>query len=78
MRDKQDIDLDSEEYRETVRLTVNGIVGGCLSLCTVALEASSSRITEQDPLSAERYVHLADRLSDIAVKLNALSKELDI
>lgn len=72
----EDLKPGNAEWDKTIAEAAKGMVGGLLALVGVALDKATPLVNSEDPLSAERYVHLAEKLSDLAVTMDRLSKSL--
>jgi hypothetical protein len=71
MSEKDPLSLDFDEALAGIS---RSMAGGLITLTADALDRVRPRLTAEDPLSAERFVHLADKLSEMAVRLYALGE----
>lgn len=67
--------VNSGDHERALSDSAKNIVGGCMDLTAMALNACTEKVGGEDPLSAERYIHLADKLSQIAERLYTVGEK---
>jgi hypothetical protein len=67
--DEQPILTNTGDHERAISDGAKGIAAGAIDLVATALNACIEKVGSDDPLSAERYIHLADLLSQIAERL---------
>ena len=65
----EDIKPNTGDHEKVISEAAKSMVAGVLDMGAVALTAAIPKVGTDDPLAAERYVHLADTLSSIAARL---------
>ena len=67
---------NTAEHDATISATCKMLVPRVLNLCDLALKqaATTNGITNNDPLRAEKYIYLVDRLSEAADRLYKLGE----
>ncbi len=67
--DKDEIHTNTGDHERAISDAAKGIAAGAIDLMATALNACIEKVGGDDPLSAARYIHLADTLSQIAERL---------
>lgn len=74
MSNEKMLNPGSPEWRSEVSRVTLSMVGGLITLTGEVMDKAVPRITGDDPSAAEKYLRLADIMSDMAVKLSSLSE----
>jgi hypothetical protein len=72
--DKQLPRVNTGAHEQMISEACKQNVPALLDLTAAALQKSIDKVTSEDPLHAERYIHLADQLTGIADRLYHLGE----
>ena len=61
-------------HEQAISEGAKGMAAGVLDMAAVALNACIEKVGSEDPLAAERYIHLADTLSSIAERVYSIGE----
>jgi hypothetical protein len=65
---------NTRAHEEELSASCKAITAATINMMVDALTAAEGKVASADPLHAERYLHLADKLSDIATRMYALGE----
>lgn len=73
--DALQLSANTPDHEILISVASKSTVPGILGMVAQALEQAIPKVNGEDPLAAERYVHLADKLSEVAVRLHKLGED---
>ena len=69
-----ELGANTPDHEMTISHIAKTAVPGILGMIAATLEQAVPNLDGKDPLSAERYIHLADKLSEVAARLHKLGE----